>query len=317
MKRGMYILLNLLLAASMLVSAALCVFAISTTDAVNDVNTDAICSLSVSYTTGEMAFENQTVRLYHIADIKADLSYELSGGFACYPVSISGTKSKAEWKEMTSTLSSYILADGIKADTERLTDEGGNVSFTGLVPGMYLVGSVRVESDGKAYLFDAFMAAVPGLDENGIWVYDVSAKPKMAELEPPSDNDIEYIVIKTWKDEGNREKRPSEVTVEIFKNGISAESVILNSANNWMYSFKAADDGGVWSVAERNVPEGYRVGIQQNGNTFCVTNAYLSDDRAPQTGDNFDILPYLIIMLVSGILLIILGIAGRKKRYEE
>ena len=69
------------------------------------------------------------------------------------------------------------------------------------------------------------------------------------------------------------------------------------------------------AVFKKNYPD--RVGIQQNGNTFCVTNAYLSDDRAPQTGDNFDILPYLIIMLVSGILLIILGIAGRKKRYEE
>lgn len=317
MKRTAYLIVNLILAAVMVLSGAMGVYAASTTGAKEKVELRGDCTLDVTYSSDGAAFSEQNIKLWHVADITEDAQYTLAGSFKDYSVAVTGTSSQTEWNEMTVTLNSYILADGIAPDYTAETDENGKVSFKNLDAGMYIVGSVRTEKDGKNYVFESFMVAVPGVDENGEWLYNVTAKPKISE-NTPSKGEVTYKAVKTWKD--NAKGRPDSVKVEICKDGALQRDVTLNSENNWTYLWKTVDDGSVWTVTEKNVPSGYKVGIQKNGDTFNITNSKRmpgQGESVPKTGDTSNVTLYFLLMALSGVTLVILGIVQRKKRREE
>ena len=212
------------------------------------------CTLDVTYSSEGMVFAGQDIKLWHIADITEDTQYALAGNFRSYPIQVTGTSSQSEWDEMTITLNSYILADGIAADQTTKTDARGKVVFDNLTAGIYLVSSVRTEQAGKYYVFESFLAAVPGVDSEGQWVYSVSARPKMS-VHTPAKGEVTYKAVKAWRDGG--QDRPVSVSVEVRRDGQLQQAVTLSAENNWMYTWKAVDDGSVWTVNEVNVPEGY------------------------------------------------------------
>lgn len=236
----------------------------------------------------------------------------LAGSFRSYPIQVTGTSSQSEWDEMTITLNSYILADGIAADQTAKTDARGKVVFDNLTAGIYLVSSVRTEQDGKYYVFESFLAAVPGVDSEGQWVYSVSARPKMS-VHTPAKGEVTYKAVKAWRDGG--QDRPVSVSVEVRRDGQLQQSVTLSAENNWMYTWKAVDDGSVWTVNEVNVPEGYTVGIQRSGDTFSITNTKPETPAGnhPQTGDTTNMTLYVLLMAASGLALLVVGIVLRKK----
>ncbi len=315
MKRKTYLIASLILAAVMIFSGSMAITAASTTDAVEKVELRNDCRLDITYSSSGTAFVGQEIKLWHIADITADADYTLAGSFENYPITVTGTSSQVEWDEMTVTLNSYILADGILPDHTAKTDENGKVLFENLTAGIYLVGSIRTEKDGKNYIFESFLAAVPGVDNNGKWLYNVSANPKMSE-NTPSNGVIEYKAVKIWKDNGK--DRPDSVDIEIFRDGILQESVTLGSENDWTYTWTTVDDGSVWSVTEKKVPNGYRVGIQKNGDTFSITNTKKSpDEDVPKTGDTTGRTLWILLTAVSGMALAAVGLTQRKKYREE
>ena len=123
-------------------------------------------------------------------------------------------------------------------------------------------------------------------------------------------------VLKLWKGDANH---PKEVEVEIFRNGVSVETVVLSEKNQWSYTWSAKESGGKWKVVERNVPAGYTMTVEQKENTFVITNALSNQPtpKPPQTGDTMNVLLYTIVMYGSGAMLIILGITRKRKRHEE
>ena len=218
------------------------------------------CTLDVTYSSEGMVFAGQDIKLWYIADITEDTQYALAGSFRSYPIQVTGTSSQSEWDEMAITLNSYILADGIAADQSAKTDARGKVVFDNLTAGIYLISSVRTEQDGKYYVFESFLAAVPGVDSEGQWVYSVSARPKMS-VHTPAKGEVTYKAVKAWRDGG--QDRPVSVSVEVRRDGQLQQTVALSAENNWMYTWKAVDDGSVWTVNEVNVPEGY---VEIDGN---------------------------------------------------
>ena len=105
--------------------------------------------------------------------------------------------------------------------------------------------------------------------------------------------------------------------VDIYKDGQLWESQVLNGENNWSYVwYVSEDDNGIWTVAERDVNEFYTVSIQQNGGSFTIINNHAGDPDnpdLPQTGDTFSPLLWVMIMCFSGIMLLVIGVYGRRR----
>lgn len=110
----------------------------------------------------------------------------------------------------------------------------------------------------------------------------------------------------------------------------------LSEDTHWSYTWTTKDDGANWMVVERNIPSGYAVTLEERTTTFILTNTLIDDPppddpppdspppdevlpddplpESPKTGDSPHILLYTVLMYVSGVVLILLGITGKKKR---
>ena len=291
--------------------------AASTTDAKEPISTDRECTLSIGYSYDGNAFPNQEVSLYKVAEVSADFQYTLTSSFAASGLILNGIQTNNEWNVIRSTLEAYILANDAAPIKTAVTDASGLACFTGLTPGLYLASGVEIP---QTFRFDSALIALPGLGADGLWQYAVTAAAKPA-VAPPiqPDEEIQLKVLKLWKGDEGGSDRPRSIEVEIFRNGLSYGAVLLSEENNWSYSWTAKADGTSWTVIERNVPAGYAMTVAQRENTFVLTNTRLSppEPTPPQTGDTSNVLLYTIIMYVSGVMLVILGIAGKRKHYEE
>ena len=270
-------------------------------------------SLTLQYKHGEVFFEGAEIKTYRVAEVFADGTFALCGDFADYPINIYGITSQAQWRGVTSALAAYATTDGISPTRTSVTDETGTVSFTDILPGMYLTLSVHVETGKDIAIFESFLTVIPAQSESGEHNYDVTAYPKCEKYTPKPDP-IEYKVVKQWQDNGYDEKRPEYVEVDIIKNGEIQHSVKLSADNNWSYGWSAEDDGGEWQAVERNIPSDYTVSIVKNGNIITITNIFENPSDPPPTGDTTVIWHYVLILCLSGAVLIV--IATWRKRAE-
>lgn len=288
--------------------------ALSTADAMEPVSPENPCSLTLSYTCNGVTFENLPVKLYRVASVSADAQYTLTPQFQSSGLEINGIQTSGEWDVIRSSLEAHILAAGIAPDYVSATDADGQACFSDLMPGLYLVAAVHTEQEGWHYSFQSALIALPGLDESGLWRYDIAAAPKPEILPPTEPDELQFQVLKLWKDEGSEEKRPPSIEVEIFRNGESQEIVVLSEENNWSYRWTVPADGARWQVVERNIPEGYVLTVEDRTTTIVLTNSIPKDPpRNPQTGDSANLLLAVVLLNLSGAGLIALGLF--RKRY--
>ena len=288
------------------------VLAVSTTDAKEPIITDAECELTLCYRNGETAFADEPVALYQIADVSSDFQYTLRENFVASGLILNGIQNNGEWDVIRSTLKAFIVGNDIAPTKTAVTDASGEVHLTQLETGLYLVSAVCAEG----YFFDSALIALPNLNSDGFWQYQVTVLPKGGEID---DEEIELKVLKLWKGDGSGKNRPVSIEVEIFCDEVSVETVILSEENNWSYSWKAKDDGAVWTVVERNIPTGYTVSVEDRTTTFVLTNTLNKPDapKPPHTGDTSNILLYIVLMHVSGIALVIFGLTRKRKQHES
>lgn len=272
--------------------------------AVTPLDPDAQASLTLYYQKDGVAFSDLTIGIYRVAEAFPDGSFELIDPFASYPIDIHGIITQEQWQHVAQTLCSYIVADQISADYETKTDTDGRACFSDLETGLYFVREVVAENTSGTYVFNQFMVYVPTPQPDGSYNYDVEAKPKCTIFVPQN----QYSVTKLWQDGGDQNIRPKEVTIDIYKDGVLYDTQVLNSNNNWTYTwYVSGSDPGKWTVVEKDVPDGYKVKVQQNGSTFSVINTYQTTLDIPQTGDTFSPMLWIMLMCLSGIMLVILG----------
>ena len=290
--------------------------AASTADAKEPISPDKDCSLTIAYRYDGQSFSNHPVRLYKIADVSADFQYTLTAPFANSGLILNGVRSASEWNVIRSTLETHILTYDVDADLTGVTDQDGQVCFQALKPGLYLAITEQVIQHDWIYAFDSALVALPGLGADGLWQYEVAVTSKSKAIPPAeTDEEIEFKVLKLWKGDNGRSDRPLSIEVEIFRDGVSYQTVILSEENHWTFRWFAKDDGATWKVVERNVPTGYTMMVEERETSFVLTNTRPPDKPdIPQTGDTTNIMLYFVLMNVSGIMLIILGIAGKRKR---
>ena len=280
------------------------------------ISPDKDCSLTISYRYDGKNFRNHPVKLYKIADVSAEVQYSLTAPFADSGLILNGVQSVSQWNVIRSTLEAHILANGVSADFTAVTEQDGQVCFRGLKPGLYLAITEDVLQDEWIYAFDSALVALPGLDAGGLWQYDVAVHSKAQAIPPAeADEELAFKVLKLWKGDHGRSDRPQSIEVEIFRNGVSYQTVVLSEENHWSFSWVAKDDGATWKVVERKVPAGYTVTVEERETAFILTNTRPPDKpNIPQTGDTTNIMLYVVLMNVSGMVLIGLGIAGKRKR---
>ncbi len=280
----------------------------STADAVEPVQLNHPCSLEITYQNDHMVFDGIDVTIWQATVLTQDLAYITHGNFSVYSVDLSTLKTPSEFDSVASTLYTCAVADQIPGITVK-TDCEGKAEFENLSGGMYLVAPVNVDYT----YFSAMLVAVPDVGTDGLWNYDVKAQPKSSTETPPSETEVEYQVTKLWKDRGNESQRLSSVEVEIYQDGTLIETVILNEQNNWIYSWRALDDGSVWTVMERNVPQGYTMKLTQSGHSFLIENTKPGNPDFPQTGDNSNIMLYVVLMIGASIGIVVLLLIRKKE----
>lgn len=266
-------------------------------------------SLTLCYQKGGQVFPDLNIGIYRVAEALPDGTFALVEPFASYPVNIYGITTQEQWQQVAQTLSAYNVSNQVKPHHEARTDESGTVCFSNLNTGLYLVEEAVAEHTDGTYVFNRFMVYLPTPQADGSLVYEVEATPKCTAFIPKT----QYTVTKLWQDAGMQQHRPKEVTVDIYQDGILQETQVLNAANNWTYTWQVSHaDTGKWTVTERAVPDEYKVTIRQNGSNFSIINACPTQPEPPKTGDTFTPLPWVMVMCISGILLLILGLYGRR-----
>ena len=294
--------------------------AASTADAKEAISPQQDCTLTISYGYDGTAYEGYDVQLYKVAEVAADGQYTLTEAFAGTGLSLNGIQTQGEWNLIRSTLEAYILAARMAPILTGVTDASGQAVFQELKPGLYLASPLSVIEDDVTCFFDSALVALPGLGVDGLWQYQVAVAAKPQVLPPIGpDEEITLSVLKLWKGDAGQNIRPITIEVEIFRDGHSYETVILSAQNNWSYSWTVPADGASWKVIERKVPAGYTMTVESRETTFIITNVWQdpSNPPPPQTGDTSNVLLYTILMYASGTMLIILGIAGKRKRHEK
>ena len=103
-----------------------------------------------------------------------------------------------------------------------------------------------------------------------------------------SNDHTKLTAHKVW-DDGDNENRPESVTVHLLRDGKFYDSrkdaeVELNADNQWTYTWSKLDDDYRWSVEEVDVPDGYTVDYEKDGNTIHVINS-MDDPVIPPDPD--------------------------------
>lgn len=141
------------------------------------------CSISVTMRDGKTVVSGGSMTCYRVGDIRSadngDLSFVLTGEFSGAGVSLAKPDDpNAAWR-----LASYAAQRSI-AGTTKTIGSTGTVAFTGLTPGLYLL--VQREAAPGYYAAAPFLVTLP-MTENGGYVYDVDASPKV-DVERPGDS---------------------------------------------------------------------------------------------------------------------------------
>lgn len=242
-----------------------------------------------------------TLQLYKVGDAKeenSNLTFSPNAAFSGSGASLADLNASG----LPQQLADYAMENALQGIAVQ-ADENGSATFTDLSTGLYLVMQTEVE---EGYLPVApFLVALPMYSaECGSWLYSIAAAPK---VQPSAKEDISVTVIKKWLD--NNQDRPGHVSVNLLKENVIVDTVVLTGENGWKYTWKNLEADADWSIVE-NVPEGYQAEYSVYNNTTTITNRaswYVPPkDVLIQTGQLNWPVP---ILVCAGLFLLVVGCA--------
>ena len=276
-------------------------------------------TLTLNYKRPDKPFSGVSFSLYRVATISSTAQLALTGSFRNYSVSLQGLDS-AGWRALANTLAGFVARDGIAATDSGQTNASGVLRFpaqhTVMATGLYLVIGQKSTEGQYTYTPEPFLICLPNRTADDRWVYDVTAAPKYDSTYIPDNIDLK--ALKIWKDDGYESKRPTEVVVQLLRDGVLYQTVTLNAGNSWRYTWTALDASYTWQAVEKTMPAGYTVSVVREGGTFAITNTFCSGGgssggggKAPQTG----VLWWPVPMLSgAGMLILMIGWVERRKQ---
>lgn len=302
LRRPLALALSLLLCAVCLTPG---VSAVRAPGAIEGFDANKVCSLTVNYPHAGEADTRPRVTIYQVAGVDENVIFTPVGGFAGIEGlkdDLAAARRTGDWFELVPGLQNAAESGNFAkaGGSPKQVDGGGQVQFTGLKPGLYLVTAEnyqRTVSDGRGgtvttfYTPSSYLICLPNYVESGgsgQWAYDIVSTAKVRE-----DNldKIQIHVFKVWDDQNDRQGiRPESVTVALLRGGVIVEQATLHAGNGWKHTWYDLDNSGPgqWSVTELNAPAGYRFTISKTGTnlgwTFTVEN-YLPTTPPPRPSD--------------------------------
>ena len=227
-----------------------------------DIQTEKKASLTIAGDLSEVIF-----RLYKPGTVTEKGKIDLIKPFSDYGITLGEDVSdKTGWEEAALAFAGYAQRDGLEPVREALSE--GEVTFEGLDCGLYLVIGEK-----SGYTFSPFLVSLPSLTAEGEWDYIPRAVPKYEKDPlPPEPETITVEAVKIWKEEEGGDNRPSEIILQLLKDGDVYGEAVLSRENSWRYRWTGLPKAAQWTVVEKTVPDGYTVEVERNGNTFGVTN---------------------------------------------
>lgn len=278
------------------------------------VDEEAPLSLTVCFRSGETALADLPFSLYLVADMDAYGELTVTEAFRAFNVDIRGENDEA-WRTLATTLEGYVAQSGIEPVDAGVTDETGSLTFPCMAQtlphGLYFVPGFRYLQGGYIYEAEPFLVLLPCVDAvSNQWVYDLTVQPKYAQ---PEDLPMVRKAIKVWDDEGNEEKRPDRIVVQLLRDGEVWDTVTLSAENDWRCTWVDLSGHHRWTVVEQ-VPQGYTVEITQEGIAFVVRNTYKgttpTPPSLPQTGQLWWPVP---VLAAAGLFCLVLGLLRRRE----
>ena len=229
-------------------------------------------------------------------------------------------KNDTAWQNMAQTLAREILLDpDLKPSRSAVTNSDGVAAFTDIPMGLYLVPGSTIQKNGYVYSTSPFFVMLPEQDlSSNTWNYHVVANAKPGQDPVRAD----YEVIKVWKDSCHKDQRPESITISLICDGVENDTITLPYEGAWSYTWKNLDTNHQWTVTEKR-ENGYQdPKVQQEGNTFIVTNTCSKPTTPPQpdkptlpqTGQLWWPVPVLI---AAGLLFVVIGLVRRRGTIDE
>lgn len=266
-------------------------------------STDYTPQLTIKYPLSDVTFD-----FYKVADFSSTGIFELEDNFDMLSMEVADLKlledapeemTADKWRTLSMTLDSYVHGMEIEPDFSMDTDENGNLVCS-VEEGLYLLVAEAKLYGKDLYIPPANLVTVPNRDVEGKWQYKVAIDyTSKVEIRPMLE---EYTVQKIWvNDEDSKKDRPEKIVVDLYmdKETKPYDTVTLNIANDWKYTWERLPIGHKWTAVEREVPAHYKVSITSAGNIISITNEYTKPEippNIPQTGQLWWPVPLLAVL---------------------
>ena len=260
---------------------------------------DRAGSISVTLTDQDTkeAIGGAELSLYYVATVKLNSKNNLSYTFTD---AFEDCGSYLDDPALSVKLDAFVMDNSVTSE-KIVTDAHGNAVFTNLPLGLYFV---KQTTDVAGYApCRSFLVTLPYKTDDG-YVYDVNASPKtdIAKL-------TDITVKKVWNTDAST-KAADSVTVQLLREGVVVETVMLNTENGWQVVFSDMPASDAYSIFEMNIPEGFTATYSQSGYVFTVTNT----SSLIQTGQLFWPIP---VLAMAGLCLISLGTVVLRKKSDK
>lgn len=271
------------------------------------IDTAASCALTVRCAYAGTPLVGMRFSLYCAATVAADGSYTRTADFAESGVQLNDIDDAHDWRTAAETLAAYASAARLAPLAAAVTDAEGEAAFAALTPGLYLAAETRLVSGRRQYVCGAFLVALPGITDAGVWQYDCTAIAKIEEkpYTPPDPVTPTEPAVTTAPDEttaSGETTAPEETTVP--GETTAPEETIVPGETTVPGEITIPDEttepGETTIPGETTVP----------GETTEPGETTASGDDLPQTGQLKWPVPVLFTL---GVLLSILGIWLRRR----
>lgn len=248
----------------------------------NDNNIDNKGNIVVNFSIGNSPTSDVKLKLFKIANIDENGKFTLYGDFADYPIVINNLDSEG-YRKLASTLESYIAIDNNSSILEKDTNQNGQVNFSNLDNGLYLITGNEFSNNEYKYIPSPILVSVPTTN-NEIKEFDIELKMKYS-TEEMDNNNIKKEVIIVWNND-SKTSRPKKIIIQLFKDGVLFDTAILNEENGWKYKWNNLSSNSNWNVREleEGVGSNYTSTIEEIDSVFFIEKTFKVEE--PDKPDN-------------------------------